>query len=96
MKSEEDIRFHKAILAGLREELSETEEKIPEALAIRKSVYDYFNLYESRMKSDYDILLDKARAEIEELRRAEERKQERQQEFSERSRNSRPDSRTAR
>ena len=97
VRSEEDIRSHKEILAGLRKQLADTEEKIPEALAIRKSVYEYYDFYESRMKSDYDILLAKARAELEELRRAEERKQERQQqELSERSRNSRPASRTAR
>ena len=96
VKSEEDIRSHKEILAGLKKELADTEEKIPEALAIRKSVYDYYNFYESRMKSDYDILLEKARAEIEGLRRTEEMKQERQQELSERSRESRTNSRTVR
>ena len=65
----------------MKEQLSKTEEKIPEALAIRKSVYDYYNFYESRMKSDYDILLAKARKELEELRRAEEMKLEKQQEL---------------
>ncbi|MCH5349678.1 MAG: hypothetical protein J1E40_10180, partial [Oscillospiraceae bacterium] len=90
-------KSHKEILAGLKKELADTEEKIPEAVAIRKSVYDYYNFYENRMKSDYDILLAKARKELEELRRAEEMKQERQiQELPERSRESRPDSRTAR
>ena len=97
VKSEEDRRSHKDILAGLRKELADTEEKIPEALAIRKSVYDYYNFYESRMKSDYEILLEKAKAELEELRRAEEMKMERQQqELSERSRESRTNSRTVR
>ena len=97
VKSLDDEKSHKEILAGLKKELSDTEKKIPEALAIRKTVYDYYNFYESRMKSDYDILPAKARAEIEELRRAEELKRERhQQELSEQSRNSRSDSRTVR
>ena len=39
----------------------------------RNSVYEFYSFYESRMKSDYEILLDRARAEIENIRLAEEK-----------------------
>ena len=40
----------------------------------RNSVYKFYSFYESRMKSDYEILLDRARAEIENIRLIEDRK----------------------
>ena len=40
----------------------------------RNSVYKFYSFYESRMKSDYEILLDRARAEMENIRLAEEKK----------------------
>ena len=40
----------------------------------RNSVYEFYSFYESRMKSDYEILLDRARVEIENIRLAEDGK----------------------
>ena len=45
----------------------------------RKSVYEFYSFYESRMKSDYEILLDRARAEIENIRITEEKKRAEQE-----------------
>ena len=45
----------------------------------RNSVYKFYSFYESRMKSDYEILLDRARAEIENIRITEEKKRAEQE-----------------
>lgn len=49
-----------------------------------KIEFDYYNFYESRMKSDYEILLKQAKAEMESVRLAEEQKKaEQEREMSE-------------
>ncbi len=54
-------------------------EKISDALDKRKEVYDFYNFYESRMKTDYEILLEQAKAEMENIRLAEEKKKAEQE-----------------
>lgn len=41
--------------------------------ARKKNVYDFYALYENQMKSDYQVLLEQAKAEIENIRREKER-----------------------
>ena len=50
-----------------------------------KELHSYLKIYEDRAKSDYDILLEQAKAEIENIRRAEEQEEE----ISEQQRNER-------
>lgn len=49
-------------------------ENISNALDERKVVYDFYNFYKSRIKTDYEILLDQAKVEMESIGLAEERK----------------------
>ena len=65
-------------------QLERMEEKISSAYEIRRTVCDFYDFYESRMKSDYEILLQQAKEEMERIRSAEEQKKvEQEKEMSE-------------
>lgn len=74
VKTADDANVHREKLAELKRQLDGMEEKNSDALNKRKEVYDFYSFYESRMKTDYEILLEQARAEMENIRLAEERK----------------------
>lgn len=61
------------ILANMKSRLEEADGKIREAVSEKKTASDFYALYENQMKSDFQILLEQAKAEIENLRREEER-----------------------
>lgn len=69
----EDADKHRLKLADMKSRLEEVDRKIREAVSEKKTVSDFYALYENQMKSDYQILLEQARAEIENIRRVEER-----------------------
>lgn len=69
----EDAEKHRLMLADMKSRLKDADGKIREAVAEKKTVSDFYALYENQMKSDYQVLLEKARAEIENIRREEER-----------------------
>lgn len=60
-------------IADRKSRLEDADGKIREAVSEKKTVSDFYALYENQMKSDYQILLEQARAEIENIRRVEER-----------------------
>ena len=70
----DDAEKHRLMLADMKSRLKAADGKIREAVAEKKTVSDFYALYENQMKSDYQILLEQARAEIENIRRVEERK----------------------
>lgn len=53
--------------------LEDADGKIREAVSEKKTVSDFYALYENQMKSDYQILLEQAKAEMGNIRREEER-----------------------
>ena len=69
----EDSDKHRLVLADMKSRLEELDGKIRDAVSEKKTVSDFYALYENQMKSDYQVLLEKARAEIENIRREEER-----------------------
>lgn len=69
----EDSEKHRLMLADMKSRLEDADGKIREAVCEKKTVYDFYALYENQMKSDYQILLEQAKAEIENIRREEER-----------------------
>ena len=69
----EDAEKHRLMLADMKSRLEDADGKIREAVSQKKTVSDFYALYENQMKSDYQILLEQARAEIENIRRVEER-----------------------
>lgn len=69
----EDAEKHRLMLADMKSRLEDADGKIREAVCEKKTVYDFYALYENQMKSDYQVLLEQARAEIENVRREEER-----------------------
>ena len=79
VRSAADAEAHREKLAELKEQLGGMSDKISDAYEKRKSVYEFYSFYESRMKSDYEILLDLARAEIENIRLMEDRKRAEQE-----------------
>ena len=70
----EDVEKHRLMLADMKNWLVEVDGKIREAVSEKKTVSDFYALYENQMKSDYQILLEQAKAEIENIRREEERR----------------------
>ncbi len=76
VKTAADTKAHRKKLSEMKSQLVEMEEKISNALGKRETVYNFYSFYENRMKSDYDILLEQAKAEMENIRLAEERKNE--------------------
>lgn len=69
----EDSEKHRPMLADMKSRLEDADGKIREAVCEKKTVYDFYALYENQMKSDYQVLLEQAKAEIENIRREEER-----------------------
>ena len=72
----EDAEKHRLMLADMKSRLEEADGKICEAVSEKKTVSDFYALYENQMKSDYQILLEQAKTEMENIRREEERKKE--------------------
>ena len=70
----EDSEKHRLMLANMKSRLEEVDGKIREAVSEKKTVSDFYALYENQMKSDYQILLEQAKAEIENIRMEEERR----------------------
>lgn len=69
----DDAEKHRLMLADMKSRLKDADGKIREAVSEKKTVYDFYALYENQMKSDYQVLLEQAKAEIENIRREEER-----------------------
>lgn len=69
----DDADKQRLILADMKSRLENADGKIREAVAEKKTVSDFYALYENQMKSDYQVLLEQAKAEIENIRREEER-----------------------
>ena len=69
----EDAEKHRLMLADMKSRLEDADGKIREAVSEKKTVSDFYALYENQKKSDYQILLEQAKAEIENIRRVEER-----------------------
>ena len=61
------------MLADMKSRLEDADGKIREAVSEKKTVFDFYALYENQMKSDYQVLLEQAKAEMENIRRVEER-----------------------
>ena len=70
----EDSDKHRLVLADMKSRLEELDGKIRDAVSEKKTVSDFYALYENQMKSDYQILLEQAKTEIENIRREEERR----------------------
>lgn len=62
------------MLADMKSRLEDADGKIREAVSEKKTVSDFYALYENQIKSDYQVLLEQAKAEIENIRRVEERR----------------------
>lgn len=73
VKSADDISVHQEKLAEMKWQLVGMDEKISLAFEKRKEIYDFYDFYDSRMKSDYEILLGQAKEEMERIRLAEEK-----------------------
>lgn len=69
----EDAEKHRLMLADMKSQLEDADGKIREAVSEKKTVSDFYALYENQMKSDYQILLEQAKAEMGNIRREEER-----------------------
>ena len=69
----EDAEKHRLMLADMKSRLEDADGKIREAVSEKKTVSDFYALYENQMKSDYQILLEQAKAEIENIHREKER-----------------------
>lgn len=67
----EDAEKHRLMLADMKSRLEDADGKIREAVCEKKTVYDFYALYENQMKSDYQVLLEQARAEMEKRQKAE-------------------------
>ena len=61
------------MLADMKSRLKNADGKIREAVAEKKTVSDFYALYENQIKSDYQVLLEQAKAEMGNIRREEER-----------------------
>ena len=70
-----DIEEHKQNLEMLKCQLFEIDEKLENAKSEKKQAEDNFNSYMLNMKTDYEILLEQARAEMEELLKKEEKQE---------------------
>lgn len=67
----EDADKHRLMLADMKSRLEDADGKIREAVSEKKTVSDFYALYENQMKSDYQILLEQAKAEMEKRQKAE-------------------------
>lgn len=88
----EDSEKHRLMLADMKSRLEDADGKIREAVCEKKIVSDFYALYENQMKSDYQILLEQAKVEMENIRREEER-QKSERERGEVQQESKPQSR---
>ena len=70
----EEAGKHRLMLADMKSRLEEADGKIREAVSEKKTVSDFYALYKDQMKSDYQILLEQAKTEIENIRREKERR----------------------
>lgn len=69
----EDVQKLKSEIEDMKNSLNALEGDISKAYSEKKTVSDFYALYENQRKSDYEILLEQAKAEIENIRREEER-----------------------
>ena len=69
----EDADKHRLMLVDMKNRLEDADGKIREAVSEKKTASDFYAAYENQMKSDYQILLEQAKTEMESLRREEER-----------------------
>ncbi len=67
----EDAEKHRLMLADMKSRIEDADGKIREAVCEKKTVYDFYALYENQMKSDYQVLLEQAKAEMEKRQKAE-------------------------
>ena len=88
----EDAEKHRLMLADMKKRHTEVDGKIRDAVSEKKTVSDFYALYENQMKSDYQVLLEQSKAEIENIRREEER-QKAERERGEVQQKSKPQSR---
>ncbi len=89
VKTADDISVHQEKIVEMKRQLGGMKEKISLAFEKRKEIYDFYDFYESRMKSDYEILLEQAKEEMERIRVAEEKERaEQEKEMSENDRGS--------
>ena len=79
VKTADDISVHQEKLAKMKRQLKGMDEKISLAFEKRKEIYGFYDFYESRMKSDYEILLEQAKVEMERIRLAEEKEKAEQE-----------------
>ena len=79
VKTADDISVHQEKIVEMKRQLGGMKEKISLAFEKRKEIYDFYDFYESRMKSDYEILLEQAKEEMERIRLAEEQKKAEQE-----------------
>ena len=70
----EDAEKHRLMLADMKSRLEDADGKIREAVSEKKTVSDFYALYETQMKSDYQILLEQAKAEMEKRQKAEKKR----------------------
>ena len=73
VKTADDISVHQEKIVEMKRQLKGMDEKISFAFEKRKEIYGFYDFYESRMKSDYEILLQQAKEEMERIRLAEEK-----------------------
>lgn len=89
VKTADDISVHQEKNVEMKRQLKGMDEKISLTFEKRKEIYDFYDFYESRMKSDYEILLEQAKEEMERIRVAEEKERaEQEKEMSENDRGS--------
>lgn len=69
----DDAEKLKEKIEEMKKSLVSLEEQLKTALSEKKTASDFYAAYENQMKSDYQVLLEQARTEIENIRRVEER-----------------------
>jgi len=69
----DDAEKLKVQIEEMKKSLVSLEVQLKTALSEKKTASDFYTAYENQMKSDYQILLEQAKAEMENLRRGEER-----------------------
>lgn len=80
----DDVQRLKSQIEDMKKLLTALEDKISKAYSEKKTASDFYALYENRRKTDYEILMEQAKAEMENLRREEERQRaERESEVQE-------------
>lgn len=76
VKSIEEVENYRNKLPELQKNLSEIDEKIKAAKSEHKDISEKFSRYREYLKTDYDVLRERAKAEIEAEKEAEERRRE--------------------